>query len=102
MRQITVGQVAEAIIAADFYYEEGDTGSFTPILRNVDVRDVTSRKSKYAFMIKGYARAPISDIRVTDCSFDGVEQPDVIEGMQDLVLTNVRINGKATTQRITK
>ena len=48
MRQITVGQVAEAIIAADFDYEEGDTGSFTPILRNVDVRDVTSRKSKYA------------------------------------------------------
>jgi polygalacturonase len=102
MRQITVGQVAEAIIAADFYYEEGDTGSFTPILRTVDVRDVTSRKSKYAFMIKGYARAPISDIRVTDCSFDGVEQPDVIEGMRDLVLTNVRVNGQVRTARITK
>src|ERR1041384_2286621 len=43
MREITVGQVAEAIVAADFYYEEGDTGSFTPVLRDVDVRGVTSR-----------------------------------------------------------
>ena len=102
MRQITVGEVAEAIIAADFYYEEGDTGSFTPVLRDVDVRNVTSRRSKHAFVIKGYARAPISNIRVTDCSFDGVQDPDIIEGVRDLVLTNVRINGKSTTQRISK
>jgi polygalacturonase len=102
MRQITVGEVAESIIAADFYYEEGDTGSFTPVLRDVDVRNVTSRKSKHAFVIKGYARAPISNIRVSDCSFDGVQEPDIVEGVRDLVLTNVRINGKATTQRISK
>src|ERR671934_157785 len=30
IRNITVGQVAEAIVAADFYYEEGDTGGVTP------------------------------------------------------------------------
>jgi hypothetical protein len=63
---------------------------------------VTSRKSKHAFVIKGYARAPISNIRVSDCSFDGVQEPDIVEGVRDLVLTNVRINGKATTQRISK
>jgi polygalacturonase len=102
MRQITVGQVAEAIVAADFYYEEGDTGSFTPVLREVDVRDITSRKSKYAFFIKGYARAPISSIRVADCTFDGVAEPDVVEGVRDLVLTNVRVNGKVRTERISK
>jgi hypothetical protein len=102
MRHITVGEVAESIVAADFYYEEGDTGSFTPVLRDVDVRDVTSRKSKHVFVIRGYARAPISNIRVADCSFDGVQEPDVIEGVRDLVLTNVRVNGQMRTQRITK
>src|SRR5262249_49331495 len=68
MRDITVGQVAEAIVAADFYYEEGDTGAFTPVLRDVDVRNVTSRKSQYAFLLKGYQRAPVSNVRVADCA----------------------------------
>jgi polygalacturonase len=94
MRHITVGQVAEAIVAADFYYEEGDAGAFAPVLRDVDVRDVTSRKSRYAFLLRGYDRSPIADIRVTDCTFDGVELPDVLEAVRGLVLTNVRVNGR--------
>jgi polygalacturonase len=102
MRDVTVGEVAEAVIAADFYYEEGDTGAFTPVLRDVDVRNVTSRKSKYALLLKGYARAPVSNIRVTDCAFDGVESPDVLQGVRDLVLTNVRVNGRVRNERISK
>jgi len=102
MRDVTVGQVAEAIVAADFFYEEGDTGAFTPVLRDVDVRNVTSRKSKYAFFLKGYARAPVSNIRVTDCTFDGVDSADVLQGVRDLVLTNVRVNGQARNERLSR
>ena len=100
MRQIVVGQVAEAIVAADFDYEEGDTGAFTPVLRDIEVRDVTSRKSKYAFLLKGYTRSPIADVRITDCTFNGVESPDVLRGVRDLVLTNVRVNGYLRNERI--
>jgi polygalacturonase len=102
MRDITVGEVAEAIIAADFYYEEGDKGEFTPVLRNIDMRNVTSRKSKYAFLLRGYQRSPVSDVHVTDCTFDGVAQGDVLEGVRDLVLANVRINGQVRNERITR
>ena len=102
IRNITVGQVAEAIVAADFYYEEGDTGGFTPVLRDVDVRGVTSRKSKYALLLRGYARSPVTDVRVTDCTFDNVESPDVLEGVRDLLLTNVRVNGEVRNQRISR
>jgi polygalacturonase len=94
MRDITVGQVAEAVVAADFYYEEGDAGAFTPVLRDIDVRGVTSRKSRYAFLLRGYDRSPIADVRVSDCTFDGVELPDVVEAVRGLVLTNVRVNGQ--------
>ena len=99
MRHVTVGEVAEAIVAADFYYEEGEAGAFTPVLRDVDVRDVTSRKSKYALLMKGFARSPISDVRIADCVFDGVENPDVLENVRDLVLTNVRVNGRLRNER---
>src|SRR5262249_27485134 len=94
MRHVTVGQVAEAIVAADFYYEEGDTGTFTPVLRNVEVRDVTSRRSRYAFLLRGYERSPITDVRVADCTFDGVELPDIVEAVRSLALTNVRVDGE--------
>jgi polygalacturonase len=102
MRDITVGEVAEAIVAADFFYEEGRNGKFTPILRDVDVRNVTSRKCKYAFMLRGFAEAPITNIRVSDCTFDGVGSADVIEGVKDLVLKNVRVNGTSRSETISR
>jgi polygalacturonase len=102
MRDVTVGQLAEAVVAADFFYEEGRNGAYTPILRDVDVRNVTSKKSKYAFLLKGFAESPITGIRVTDCRFDGVESPDVIEGVKDLVLSNVIVNGQKRDARISR
>jgi polygalacturonase len=100
MRNVTVGQVAESVVHADFYYEEGDAGAYTPILRDVEVRNVTSKKSRYAFLLRGYARAPISDIRVIDCTFDGVAEPDRLEGVRGLKLTNTRINGVVRNETI--
>src|SRR5262245_17614985 len=102
MRDVTVGEVAEAIVAADFFYEEGRNGKFTPILRDVDVRNVTSRKSKYAFLLRGFAESPIANVRVSDCRFDGVTDGDVLEGVKDLTLTNVAINGVRRDERISR
>src|SRR4029078_9495762 len=48
MRDVTVGQVAEAVVAADFFYEEGRNGGYQPVLRDVDVRRLRSEKSKHA------------------------------------------------------
>ena len=55
---------------------------------------MTSRRSKHAFLLRGYARSPITDIRVRDGVFDGVESADVLEAVRHLVLTNVRVNGE--------
>ena len=46
-RNIKVGQVADAVMQIDFYYEEGDAGNFTPLVRNVELKNVESNKSKY-------------------------------------------------------
>jgi len=102
MRKVTVGQVAEAVVAADFYYEEGENGAFTPVLRNVDVRDVTSAKSRYAFLLKGFARSPIADVHVSDCTFEGVAEADVVEHVRGLVLERVRINGQMRNETIVR
>ncbi|HET9360023.1 MAG TPA: glycoside hydrolase family 28 protein [Vicinamibacterales bacterium] len=102
MRDVTVGQVAEAVVTIDFFYEEGDSGKYPPTVRDVEVRNVTSRKSQYALLLRGYGHAPITGVRIVDCRFDGVEKADVLEAVRDLELANVSINGKALTSRITR
>lgn len=95
MRNVDVGEVAEAVVAIDFYYEEGEAGTFTPVVRNVDVRNVRSSKSKYALYLRGFKRAPITDVLVEHCNFDGVAQRNLLENVERLTLRQVRINGQA-------
>jgi polygalacturonase len=102
MRDVTVGQVAEAVVTVDFFYEEGDAGKFPPIVRDVEVRRVTSRKSQYVLRLRGYAHDPVSDLRLVDCTFDGVEKSDVLEAVKDIVFTNVKVNGTTKNDRITR
>jgi polygalacturonase len=95
MRDVTVGEVSDAILSIDFSYEEGDTGKFPPVVRDIELRRVSSRRSKHALLLKGYASAPIRDVRLIDCTLDGVQSPDVVEHVENLVFTNVRVNGQA-------
>jgi polygalacturonase len=94
MRDVTAGQVADAVIRINFLYEEGDAGDFDPVVQNIDVRRVTSKKSAYALYLIGYPEAPIRDVRLVDCRFAGVEEKSVIEHVEDLALENVTINGE--------
>ena len=57
MRNCTVGQVAQAILDVDLYYEEGEGGAFTPLVSNIAVENVTCNKSKVAVSLKGYKSA---------------------------------------------
>jgi len=95
-RNITVGQVKESILHIYYFYGEGDKGKFTPKVRNINVENVTSKKSKYALFLKGYERSPITDVRLKNCTFDNIQDPNEVEISQvkNLVLENVKINGK--------
>lgn len=102
MRDVTVGQVAEAVVTVNLFYEEGDSGRFPPTVREIDVRNVTSRRSQYVLLLRGYAHTPMRNIRVADCAFDNVAKEDVIEGVTGLSLTNVRINGTTRNETISR
>jgi polygalacturonase len=95
LRNVTVGQVADAIVQVDFHYEEGNSGKFKPVVRNIEMRNVTAKKSNYALYLRGYQDAPIENIRLVDCTFDQVAKPDVLEHVKGLVRRNVRVNGAA-------
>jgi hypothetical protein len=78
-RNITVGQVANAGVAIDFYYEEGEAGKFTPIVRHVDIRGLKLQKAKYTLYLRAFKNAPIEDVRLYDGDFGEVAMPNLIE-----------------------
>jgi polygalacturonase len=94
VRNITIGEVREAILKINFYYEEGDNGDFTPSVRNINLENITSGKSKHALYLEGYERSPITDVSLKNCIFNHVAKENIISDVESLTLENVMINGE--------
>ena len=94
MRNVKCGQVATAALDVDFYYEEGEKGPFTPVVRDVEVVNLTVKKCANAWSLRGFKNAPISNIRLKNCTFENAAKAAVTENVQGLTLDNVTVNGK--------
>lgn len=93
-RNLTIGEISDAILQIDFYYEEGPNGPEHPLVRNINVRDVSCSRAKYALNVRGFPNAPIQNVRLERCTFDHVASPDVVENVQGLNFLDVKENGK--------
>jgi polygalacturonase len=93
-RNITVGQVAHAVITIDFNYEEGAKGKYTPVMRNYVVEDVRSGKSEFAVDLQGLDNAPISNVKLKDMTFQNVSKGSIVKNVNGLTLNDVKVNGK--------
>jgi len=98
MRKVTVGQVADAVVHLDFYYEEGAKGGFLPRVKNIVVEDVTCAKSKHALYLRAFEKAPVEGLRLERCTFENVKEANVLEHVRGLVMKDVRINGRMASQ----
>ena len=67
-------QGSPSVLSIDLHYEEGAEGAFTPVVRHVEMRNVTSRRSNYGIYVRAIPDSVIEDIRLVDCRFDGVER----------------------------
>jgi polygalacturonase len=94
MRDVTVGQVAESVLGIDFRYEEGANGPYRAIVRDVELRNVTSNASPYALYLRGIPGSTITDVRVVDCTFRNVAKPSVMESVDGVTFKNTTINGQ--------
>jgi polygalacturonase len=88
MRNITVGQVKDAILQIDFQYEEGAKGPYKPIVRNVVMDKITSKKTPKVLNITGIPGAQISNVIIKNSTFLQVQKPDVMIEAGDVKLEN--------------
>lgn len=93
-RDIKVGTVSRAAVTCDFNYEEGANGKFVPKLRNVVIERLYASNAIRVMDSQGLPGAPVTDITLKDCSFDGVREPSVVRHTERLSLQNVKVNGK--------
>ena len=98
VRDIKIGQVGEAVVKINFFYEEGDAGEFTPVVKNISIENLTSEKSKYALWIQAYERSPVMGINIKDCTFNNVYSKNVIQNVKDFKMKNVEINGEVVSK----
>jgi polygalacturonase len=94
VRNIKVGQVSEAVLKIDYYYEEGDKGAFTPEVRNVRLENVESQKSAYAIWIKAYDRSPVRNLVLKNCRFADVTYQNVLENVDEPKFFGVMFSGE--------
>lgn len=99
MRNCKIGEVKQAILLVNFYYEQGDVGIYTPIVRNIFLDNISSEKSNYAIFLNGYERSPIDNIQIANCNFNGVKKNVFIENAQNISFNNVLINNNIFTPK---
>ncbi|MCF3649214.1 glycoside hydrolase family 88 protein [Synoicihabitans lomoniglobus] len=91
MRNVTVGTVAEAVLTIDLMYEEGPRGDHLPIVRNVEIDNVTSSASPRIMFVQGFEGAVVENIRFKNSTFSGVTATDVLNHAGKITFENVTI-----------
>ncbi len=94
LRNITVGTVAEAIVTVDFLYEEGANGPHKPSLRHVQLEHITAKATPRIFYIASFAGATVDGIKLSHCSFAGLDATELIEHAGRIELDDVTATPK--------
>jgi hypothetical protein len=97
LKDIAVSGVNHEFISMNLNHGEGDTGEYDPIVRDIEVRDLTCESARAVASMVGYERDPIRDVRLRDCVFRSVAQDSEIQYVEGLSLRDVLVNGQPMT-----
>lgn len=96
VRNIKIGEVAEAVLRINMKYEpdEGSDGKFLPVIKNINLQNVTSKKSKYGLYLEGLENSKIQNVLIENCSFENVESGNIINDSEELIFNEFLINNE--------
>ncbi|MBQ3634484.1 MAG: glycoside hydrolase family 28 protein [Bacteroidales bacterium] len=100
VRNVRVGQCKEAVLKINLDYDRKEVcdRSYPPVVRNINLENVTSKKSEYGVLIIGLEdKTNVEDVTVKNCKFEGVEKGNKTTGLvKNVKSQNLIINGKKT------
>jgi len=96
-RNIKVGVCKESVLKINLDYEHNEIccRGYYPIVRNVNIENITSERSQYGVQIIGLDEDTyVYDINVKNCRFNGVQDGNFMSGKtRDIRFNNLFING---------
>jgi len=96
VRNIKVGQIKEAVLKIDMFYDVygAQTGNFIPKVKNIFLENITVKNSgKFAVWAKGHESDPIENIVLKNVTIDKVQTNYFIENVKNIQFINTKING---------
>jgi polygalacturonase len=90
VRNVQVAQVKEAVVRINLQYDK-DRGEHYPQVRNIQLQNITSDKSKRPFYFVGLPNAKITNVLIENCTFENASQPSVFEYTDDVRFRNFRL-----------
>lgn len=110
VRNVNVGRCKEAVLRINLTYEPNEIAErgHNPLVRNVNLSNVTCQESRYAMVLNGLDDCSnIQHVTITDCDWSGVKGGQKgnyldghiwLEGQYEYIsLEGVKINGEEVT-----
>jgi hypothetical protein len=66
----------------------------SPNVGDIHLENITCQRSKVVLELRGFENAPIHDVISRNCTFDHIEQADILDHVRRFQRINVRENGK--------
>lgn len=82
---IEVGQVRKAVLEIALDYERVTQGAHPPQVADIELQRVRASSAGRGLRLIGLPAAPIQRLRLQDCTFGQVTEPDVVEHVVDSV-----------------
>ncbi|WP_281755350.1 glycoside hydrolase family 28 protein [Neptunitalea chrysea] len=95
VKDLTVGQVKEAVLKVNTYYGiyANQSGEYIPTIKNINLENVTVKNGgKYGLLIKGREQAPVTNITLKNVTIDNAENASSIENADSITYINTYIN----------
>jgi polygalacturonase len=90
VRNVQVGQVADAVVKINLQYDR-DRGDHYPTVENVVIDGLRCAKAKYPLYVVGLDEAKIRHVLIENCTWDNVEKPSVLSNVEDIELRNFQM-----------
>ncbi|OOG74139.1 glycoside hydrolase family 28 protein [Flavobacterium sp. A45] len=97
VRNIEIGQVKEAVLKADMFYNVhgNQKGEFIPRIENISLENVKVKNGgQYGILAKGHTTSPVKNITFKNVTIEKVKQPYSIENVDNLKFIDSYINGE--------
>lgn len=97
VKNIKVGQVKEALLRINTYYNVhgNQEGDFIPSIENIHLQDIDVLNSgKYGLLIKGRKENPVKNVTLTNVTVKHAKTPLSVENCKPIVYENTSINGE--------